>query len=165
MLRAFTPTLPPPRVPCGRRRMLASKGTGVDLKLEMRVILWLLQAKLESEASILPRTWSRISTGPRSSTPTYWALPRRLEFQPIGVEWTFPTGETFGIVKPPNAPWEKGGGVHFGVDDINATVAACKANGISFEDDAKIYETPGCFLAFAFDSEGNDFIFHQLKPR
>lgn len=83
----------------------------------------------------------------------------------VGVEWTFPTGETFGVVKPPTAPWEKGGGVHFGVEDINAAVAACKASGISFEDDAKIYETPGCFLAFALDSEGNSFILHQRKPR
>lgn len=88
-----------------------------------------------------------------------------LEFLPVGVEWTFPTGETFTIVKPPGASWEKGGGVHFGVPDIKAAVAACKADGISFEDDAKIYETPGCFLAFALDSEGNEFILHQLKPR
>lgn len=88
-----------------------------------------------------------------------------LTFHPVGAEWTFPTGETFGVVKPPNAPWEKGGGVHFGVDDINATIAACKASAISFEDDAKVYETPGCFLAFALDSEGNEFILHQRKPR
>lgn len=88
-----------------------------------------------------------------------------LTFLPIGVEWTFPTGETFGIVKPPTAPWEKGGGVHFGVDDIKQAVAACKSNGISFADDAKIYETPGCFLAFAHDSEGNEFILHEIKPR
>lgn len=88
-----------------------------------------------------------------------------LNFEPVGVEWTFPTGETFGIVKPPTAPWEKSGGVHFGVDDIKAAVETCKANGIEFWDDAKIYETPGCFLAFAIDTEGNDFILHELKPR
>ncbi len=88
-----------------------------------------------------------------------------LSFLPIGVEWTFPTGETFGVVKPPTAPWEKSGGVHFGVSDIKAAVAACKADGITFEDDAKIYETPGCFLAFAHDSEGNEFILHEMKPR
>ena len=88
-----------------------------------------------------------------------------LSFLPVGVEWTFPTGETFGIVKPPNAPWEKLGGVHFGVDDIKSAVATCKQKGISFADDAKIYETPGCFLAFAHDSEGNEFILHELKPR
>jgi predicted enzyme related to lactoylglutathione lyase len=88
-----------------------------------------------------------------------------LDFRPIGVEWTFPTGETFTIVKPPTAPWEKGAGIHFGVDDINAAVESCKASGITLIDDAKIYETPGCFLAFAEDTEGNEFILHQLKPR
>jgi predicted enzyme related to lactoylglutathione lyase len=88
-----------------------------------------------------------------------------LSFLPIGAEWTFPTGETFGVVKPPTAPWEKCGGVHFGVGDIKAAVAECKARGITFEDDAKIYETPGCFLAFAHDSEGNEFILHEMKPR
>lgn len=88
-----------------------------------------------------------------------------LSFLPVGVEWTFPSGETFGIVKPPSSPWEKGGGVHFGVADIKAAVASCQARGITFEDDAKIYETPGCFLAFALDSEGNGIILHELKPR
>lgn len=88
-----------------------------------------------------------------------------LNFEPIGVEWTFPSGETFGIVKPPSSPWEKSGGVHFGVADIKVAVETCKARGITFEDDAKIWETPGCFLAFAHDSEGNEFILHELKPR
>lgn len=88
-----------------------------------------------------------------------------LDFRPIGVEWTFSDGTTFGIVKPPSSPWEKCGGVHFGVKNINAAVDACKASGITFEDDAKIYESPGCFLAFANDSEGNEFILHELKPR
>ena len=87
-----------------------------------------------------------------------------LEFLPVGVEWTFPTGETFGLVKPPNAPWEKSGGVHFGVEDIKAAVAECQEGGITFEDDAKIFETPGCFMAFGLDSEGNGFILHQMKP-
>lgn len=88
-----------------------------------------------------------------------------LEFLPVGVEWTFPSGATFTIVKPPNAPWEKCGGIHFGVDDIKKSVEAAKASGITFEDDAMIYETPGCFMAFANDSEGNDFILHEMKPR
>lgn len=88
-----------------------------------------------------------------------------LEFKPIGVEWTFAGGETFGVVKPPSSPWEKSGGVHFGVDDIKSAVEQCKGSGITFEDDAKIYETDGCFLAFAHDSEGNEFILHEMKPR
>ena len=87
-----------------------------------------------------------------------------LEFLPVGVEWTFPTGETFGIVKPPTSPWEKSGGVHFGVEDIKAAVAECQARGIEFEDGAEIFETPGCLMAFGLDSEGNGFILHELKP-
>lgn len=95
---------------------------------------------------------------------------RLIGFEPtlsfgIGAEWTFPSGETFTIAKPPNAQWEKGGGVHFGVDDINAAVAACKASGVTMVDDAKIYETPGCFISFGQDPEGNEFILHELKPR
>ncbi|HXW76696.1 MAG TPA: hypothetical protein VEJ20_04725, partial [Candidatus Eremiobacteraceae bacterium] len=62
-------------------------------------------------------------------------------------------------------PWEKCGGIHFGVKDIKATVAACKAAGIELVDNAAIYETPGCFLAFAVDSEGNEFIIHEMKAR
>ncbi len=88
-----------------------------------------------------------------------------LEFQPIGVEWTFPSGETFTIVKPTGSPWEKNSGIHFGVENIKAAVDRAKADGIVFEDDAKIYETPGCFMAFALDSEGNGFILHELKAR
>jgi len=87
-----------------------------------------------------------------------------LEFLPVGAEWTFPTGETFGIVKPPTSPWEKSGGVHFGVDDIKAAVAESQERGIAFEDGAEVFETPGCFMAFGLDSEGNSFILHQLKP-
>ena len=88
-----------------------------------------------------------------------------LEFLPVGVEWTFPSGATFTIVKPPDTPWEKCGGIHFNVEDIKKSVDACKSSGISFDDDAKIYETPGCFLAFAHDSEGNGIILHEMKPR
>lgn len=42
-------------VPLWRRRMPAPDGTDFDLP-EMKVNLWQLQAKLESEASIQPRT-------------------------------------------------------------------------------------------------------------
>lgn len=95
----------------------------------------------------------------------FFGFAPTLDFRPTGVEWTFPSGETFTVVKPPNAPWEKGGGIHFGVEDIKAAVDSCKASGIELVDDGTIYETPGCHLAFALDSEGNEFILHQLKPR
>jgi len=83
----------------------------------------------------------------------------------VGVEWTFKNGETFGIVSPPSTKWIPGSGVHFGVDDIKEAVASAKRAGIKFdEEDELITETPGCYLAFAEDSEGNYFILHQLKP-
>ena len=95
----------------------------------------------------------------------FFGFAPTLSFPPVGAEWTFPTGETFTVVKPPTAPWEKCVGIHFGVPDVKSAVATCKAKGITFEDDAKIYETPGCFMAFAHDSEGNEFILHEMKPR
>lgn len=144
--------------------MLAPNGTGLDL-LEDKGELMTTASKIGirgvDTTSYLVKDLDRAT---KFYTDLLGFAPT-LSFLPVGVEWTFPTGETFGIVKPPNAPWEKGGGIHFGISDINATVAACKADGISFEDDAKVYETPGCFLAFALDSEGNEFILHQVKPR
>ncbi len=83
----------------------------------------------------------------------------------IGCEWTFPTGETFGVIKPAGVPWSPGLGVHFGVNDIKAAIAACEHNGVKMHNNAGIHESPGCYLAFAEDSEGNYFILHELKPR
>jgi predicted enzyme related to lactoylglutathione lyase len=88
-----------------------------------------------------------------------------LSFGGIGAEWTLPSGETFGVIKPPNVPWSPGLGVHFGVDDIKAAVAACQRSGVKVENGGAIHESPGCYLAFAQDSEGNYFILHELKPR
>src|ERR1700680_3023311 len=61
-------------------------------------------------------------------------------------EWTFPTGESFGVYKPHDGAHKKGSGLMF-----------------EFEDDGKIDESPVCFMAFAKDSEGNEFMFHKLK--
>jgi len=78
-------------------------------------------------------------------------------------EWTFPTGETFGLYKPHDGEHKKGSGLMFEFDDIESAVAAHKGHGVEFEDDGKIDETPVCFMAFAKDSEGNEFMFHKLK--
>ena len=78
-------------------------------------------------------------------------------------EWTFPTGESFGVYKPHDGAHKKGSGLMFEFDDIEAAVAAHKARGVEFEDDGKIDESPVCFMAFAKDSEGNEFMFHKLK--
>ena len=82
----------------------------------------------------------------------------------IGAEWTFSTGETFGIIKPPNTSWSPGLGVHFGVENIKEAVAAARRMGVKFDEQAGIVETPGCYLAFCDDSEGNSFVLHELKP-
>ena len=79
-------------------------------------------------------------------------------------EWTFPTGETFGLYKPhEEGSFKTSHGLIFEFDDIAAAVAAHKARGVKFEDDGKIEDTPVCLMAFASDTEGNEFIFHQHK--
>jgi predicted enzyme related to lactoylglutathione lyase len=77
-------------------------------------------------------------------------------------EWTFTGGETFGIYQPEDAKdWHPSGGILFHVKDINASVEACKALGVTFEDHPD--ETPMCYMAFGADPEGNNFILHQAK--
>jgi predicted enzyme related to lactoylglutathione lyase len=76
-------------------------------------------------------------------------------------EWTFPTGETFGIYRTDE--WTPHGGLLFGVDDIKASVADNRARGVKFDDDGKVDDNGHCYMAFGEDSEGNTFILHQLK--
>jgi len=77
-------------------------------------------------------------------------------------EWTFPSGETFGVYQPEEASnFRPGGGVLFHVADFNASLAACKAMGVPFDDHPA--ETPMCLMAFGQDPDGNNFILHQPK--
>jgi len=76
-------------------------------------------------------------------------------------EWTFPTGETFGIYKTDE--WTPHHGLLFGVDDIKASVAEHKSRGVEFDDDGKIDDNGNCYMAFGKDAEGNTFILHQYK--
>jgi predicted enzyme related to lactoylglutathione lyase len=78
-------------------------------------------------------------------------------------EWTFGTGETFGLYKSPAGDWVPGSGALFQVDDVISAVELCKSKGIKLEDGGKIEETPGCHMAFAEDTEGNHFIIHKRK--
>jgi predicted enzyme related to lactoylglutathione lyase len=78
-------------------------------------------------------------------------------------EYTFPTGETFGLYKSPESEWREGHGILFAVDDIVAAVDDFKSRGVEFEDDGNIEESPVCFMAFARDTEGNRFIVHERK--
>jgi predicted enzyme related to lactoylglutathione lyase len=78
-------------------------------------------------------------------------------------EWTFGTGETFGIYKSPSGEWHPAHGLLFHVDDVQSAVELCKSKGIKLEDGGKIEETPVCHMAFAEDTEGNHFIIHKRK--
>ncbi len=79
------------------------------------------------------------------------------------VEYTFPSGETFGLYKTAEKDWTPHGGILFSVDDINAAVAEHKVRGVKFDGDGHVENTPVCFMAFGEDSEGNNFILHQHK--
>ena len=78
-------------------------------------------------------------------------------------EWTFEANDsTFGLYQPQNADdWRPGGGLLFGVPDIQAAVDAAKAAGAKF--DEHVEDTPVCYMAFGQDPEGSYFILHQLK--
>jgi predicted enzyme related to lactoylglutathione lyase len=80
-------------------------------------------------------------------------------------EYTFPAGETFGLYKPHDGTFRDGHGILFAVDDIEAVVADLKTKGVSFEDDGETEETPVCFMAYAYDTEGNRFILHERKAQ
>ncbi|MBV8082289.1 MAG: VOC family protein [Candidatus Eremiobacteraeota bacterium] len=77
------------------------------------------------------------------------------------VEYTFPSGETFGLFQSENhAPR---GGILFAVDDLHKAVAEHKTRGVKFRNDGDVMDSPVCHMAFGEDSEGNDFILHQRK--
>ena len=84
-------------------------------------------------------------------------------FPGMAVEYTFPTGETFGLYKPHDEDWQACHGILFAVDDIKAAVDEFKSKGVQFDQDGNAEETPVCFMAFGTDSEGNRFVIHQRK--
>jgi predicted enzyme related to lactoylglutathione lyase len=83
-----------------------------------------------------------------------------MEMPDFLTEFTFPTGETFGLYL--TKEFMPSGGVMFRVADAKATMAALKAKGVKF-DDEELTDTPVCYMGFAQDSEGNHFIVHQSK--
>jgi predicted enzyme related to lactoylglutathione lyase len=76
-------------------------------------------------------------------------------------EWTLPNGEAFGVVQGEH--YRPGSGVLFNVSDVTAMVSELRRDGVVFDDDGELEETPICFMAFGTDSEGNTFILHQRK--
>jgi predicted enzyme related to lactoylglutathione lyase len=88
----------------------------------------------------------------------------------FGMEWTLPNGESFGIMKLPDAMeaefgkyWRGSSGVMFAVDDLDGVVTAAKTRGVKFHNDGKVAETPICHMVFGEDSEGNTFALHKRK--
>lgn len=78
-------------------------------------------------------------------------------------EWTFDDGSSFGLYKSDHNPGH-GGSAMFRVEDIAAAAAHLKelgALGLHGGDEYSEFET--CFMAFAQDPEGNQFIIHKRK--
>jgi predicted enzyme related to lactoylglutathione lyase len=80
-----------------------------------------------------------------------------------GGEFELSDGTAFGLWKMRDGSFRPSSGVMFAVDDIKAAVKRYAARGVAFEDGGAIEETPVCFMAFATDSEGNEFSLHQRK--
>ena len=76
-------------------------------------------------------------------------------------EFDLNDGTTFSIVQLPNGQYYPTGGAMFAVPDVHAAVDSLKSAGVKFFGD--IYESPVCFMAWAEDTEGNNFAVHQRK--
>ena len=76
-------------------------------------------------------------------------------------EFDLDDGTTFAIVQLPEGQYYSAGGAMFAVPDVHAAVDSLKSAGVKFFGD--IYESPVCFMAWAEDTEGNNFAVHQRK--
>ncbi len=85
------------------------------------------------------------------------------DYGPQGAEFELADGSTFGIWQMDDGSFEPSRGIMVAVDDLTSSVEKFKAQGVAFEQDGAIEETPVCFMAFAQDTEGNRFILHQRK--
>ncbi|MGP6156628.1 MAG: VOC family protein [Vulcanimicrobiaceae bacterium] len=87
--------------------------------------------------------------------------PTTLYPEGMGAEYELPDGTTFGLWNGGDQmPWQRGNGLLFGVDDLDAAVAAVKASGGKIELE---HESPICFMAMTEDSEGNQVVLHKRK--
>jgi predicted enzyme related to lactoylglutathione lyase len=78
-----------------------------------------------------------------------------------GAEYEMPTGQTFGIGKNGDTPWQQSGGMMLSVEDV-AKAAQRVAEGGGTVVMGPI-ETPVCFMAWCIDTEGNTFSLHHRK--
>ncbi len=86
--------------------------------------------------------------------------PTELDEQARGAEFTLGDGSSFGFWCPPDGSKTSGGFTMFAVSDAKAKVAELRAKGVAIDDPL---ETPGCFMAFTPDPDGNTVIVHQRK--
>lgn len=78
-----------------------------------------------------------------------------------GAEYEMPTGQTFGIGKNGNTPWQQSGGMMLSVEDVaNAAQRVAEGGGTVVMGPI---ETPVCFMAWCVDTEGNSFSLHHRK--
>ena len=78
-----------------------------------------------------------------------------------GAEYELADGTTFGLWNPAGQmPFQPASGLLFGVDDLDAAVAAVKARGVPV---LMEHESPVCFMAMIRDTEGNNVVLHKRK--
>jgi predicted enzyme related to lactoylglutathione lyase len=79
-----------------------------------------------------------------------------------GTEFELGDGAIFGVFKMPDNSWYPGGGVIFGVGDIDAAAQRLRDAGVHFFTNG-VLDTPVCRIAWCQDPEGNNFAIHQKK--
>lgn len=78
-----------------------------------------------------------------------------------GVEYTLPTGQTFGLGLSSSVPWRECGGAMISVEDVEASTNRVTQFGGKVHVPAT--EGPVCFLSQCEDTEGNRFVLHRRK--
>jgi predicted enzyme related to lactoylglutathione lyase len=92
-------------------------------------------------------------------------LGLKLSEEMVGGKWIeYEVGSgTFAItnIDPTWTPSSQGTAVAFEVDDLDATVAGLKKNGVKFFLEKS--ETPVCWTAIVYDPDGNKVVIHKRK--
>lgn len=79
-------------------------------------------------------------------------------------EWTFEDGSSFGLYGSQEKPVSRSGSAMFRVEDVGAAAAHLKELGALAQHGGEdVSDFPTCFMVFASDPEGNQFIIHKRK--
>ena len=78
-----------------------------------------------------------------------------------GVEYTLPTGQTFGLGLSSSLPWRECGGAMISVEDVEASTQRVTQFGGKVH--VPTVEGPVCYVSQCEDSEGNRFSLHRRK--